>query len=145
MKKWISDFFLRGLTACGFGPMVLAVLYLILQRQGVILTLSVNEVCLGIISLTVLAFIAGGMNCIYQIERLPLMMAILIHGGVLYICYLATYLVNSWLERSITPILVFTGIFVLVYLVIWAVIYSVTRRNTEQINALLKKQQNVAE
>ena len=145
MKKWISDFFLRGLTACGFGPMVLAVLYLILQRQGVILTLSVNEVCLGIISLTVLAFIAGGMNCIYQIERLPLMVAILIHGGVLYICYLATYLVNSWLERSITPILVFTGIFVLVYLVIWAVIYSVTRRNTEQINALLKKQQNVAE
>ena len=145
MKKWISDFFLRGLTACGFGPMVLAVLYLILQRQGVILTLSVNEVCLGIISLTVLAFIAGGMNCIYQIERLPLMMAILIHGGVLYICYLATYLVNSWLERSITPILVFTGIFVLVYLVIWAVIYSVTRRNTEQINALLKKQQNAAE
>ena len=145
MKKWISDFFLRGLTACGFGPMVLAVLYLILQRQGVIQTLSVNEVCLGIISLTVLAFIAGGMNCIYQIERLPLMVAILIHGGVLYICYLATYLVNSWLERSITPILVFTGIFVLVYLVIWAVIYSVTRRNTEQINALLKKQQNVAE
>ena len=48
------------------------------------------------------------MNIIYQIERLPLMMAILIHGGVLYLCYLGTYLLNGWLERDITPILVFS-------------------------------------
>lgn len=141
MKKNILEFLRRGLVACGFGPIVLAVLYLILQRQAAVETLTVNEVCLGIFSLSALAFIAGGMNVIYQIERLPLMVAILIHGGVLYISYLLTYLLNGWLEWGITPILVFTGIFVLGYLAVWAVIYSVTRRNTERLNEVLKKKQ----
>ena len=30
MRKFILDFLRRGLIACGFGPMVLAILYLIL-------------------------------------------------------------------------------------------------------------------
>ena len=129
--------------ACGLGPIVLAVLYLILQQQGLLQTLTINQVCLGIFSLTALAFIAGGMNSIYQIERLPLMVAILIHGIVLYLSYLATYLLNSWLEWGIIPLLVFSGIFVIGYLVIWTIIYSIIRRNTKKVNeALKKKQQN---
>jgi len=141
MKKYILEFFRRGLTGCGFGPIVLAILYLILQRQGSVETLTVNQVCMGIFSLSALAFIAGGMNVIYQIERLPLMAAILLHGVVLYGSYLGTYLLNDWLEWSRTSILVFTGIFVLGYLVIWALIYSASRRNTKKLNALLEKKQ----
>ena len=76
---------------------------------------------------------------VYQMERLPLMLAILIHGSVLYVCYLITYLLNGWLEWGTGPILVFTGIFVFGYLVIWAVIYSIIRKNTETINEGLKK------
>ena len=139
MKKFILAFFHRGLVACGFGPIVLAVLYLILRQSVNLETLTVSEVCIGIFSLTALAFIAGGMNAVYQIERLPLMWAILIHGCVLYISYLATYLLNDWLERGIIPILVFSGIFVLGYLMIWAVIYSIIKRNTDIINEVLRK------
>ena len=139
MKRIVSEFFRRGLVAAGFGPIVLAVLYLFLQQQGAVEFLTVNEVCLGIFSLSVLAFIVGGINVIYQIEQLPLMVAILIHGGVLYICYLGTYLLNSWLECGVTPILVFTTIFVLGYFVIWAIIYSITKRRTEKLNELLQK------
>lgn len=142
MKRYIGNFVQRGLTACGFGPLVLAIIYLILQNQGIVQTLTVNEVCIGILSLSGLAFLAGGMNSIYQIEQLPLMVAILIHGGVLYIGYLGTYLLNGWLELGITPVLVFTGIFVVGYLVIWAIIYSIIKKNTDRINALLKKQQS---
>ena len=141
MKKNILEFFRRGFVACGFGPIVLAILYLILQRQAEIETLTVNQVCLGIFSLSALAFVAGGMNVIYQIERLPLMVAILIHGGVLYISYLVTYLLNNWLEWGAAPIIIFTGIFALGYLAIWAVIYSIIRRNTRKLNEMLKKQQ----
>ena len=119
MKNKMQEFIRRGLIACGFGPIVLAILYLILQRQGVIETLTVNEVCTGILSLSVLAFVAGGMNVIYQIERLPLMMAVLIHGLVLYCGYLATYLLNGWLVWGTAPIFVFSLIFVLGYVVIW--------------------------
>ena len=142
MKKTLLDFVRRGLTACGFGPVILAVIYWILHSRGLIESLTVNEVCTGICSLFVLAFIAGGMNCIYQIEKLPLMVAISIHGGVLYGCYLLTYLLNGWLEWGTTPILVFSGIFALGYLVIWAIIYSIIKRNTNKINELLKKQQS---
>ena len=141
MKRNILEFFRRGLAACGFGPMVLAVLYLILQRQGVIETLTVTEVCRGIFSLSALAFVAGGMNMIYQIERLPLMTAILIHGSVLYASYLGTYLLNGWLEGGTTPILVFSGIFIVGYLAIWAVIFSVTRRRTAQLNEMFWEKQ----
>ena len=146
MKKTVLEFIRRGLTTCGFGPLVLAVLYLILQRQIELETLTIPQVCTGIFSLTALAFIAGGMNVIYQIERLPLMAAVLIHGLVLYISYLGTYLINDWLERGTIPILVFTGIFVVGYLVIWAVICSIMKHKTAQINKILEeKQQNEKE
>ena len=145
MKKFVLDFLRRGLVACGFGPIVLAVLYLILQQCDAVETLTVNEVCIGIFSLTALAFIAGGMNAIYQIERLPLMVAVLIHGVVLYVSYLGTYLLNEWLDWGATPILVFSGIFVVGYLTIWAIIYSIIKRNTEKLNIILKQKQQGAE
>ena len=145
MKKFVLDFFRRGLMACGFGPMVLVILYLILQRQCDVTTLTVNEVCIGIISLTALAFIAGGLNSLYQIERLPLMIAVLIHGCVLYSSYLITYLINDWLAWGAIPILVFSGIFVVGYFVIWAIIYTIIKRNTERLNELLTQKQQAAE
>ena len=142
MKKNLLEFLRRGSIACGFGPVILATLYLILQLQGAITTLTVNQVCLGIFSLSALAFIAGGMNVIYQIERLPLAIAILIHGSVLYVSYLAVYLLNGWLAWGITPILVFSGIFVLGYLIVWMIIYSVTKKNTHKLNEQLQRQQH---
>ena len=145
MKQNFLAFLRRGLVACGFGPLVLAIFYLILQRHAGIETLTVHQVCTGIFSLSALAFIAGGMNVLYQMERLPLMVAILIHGIVLYVSYLGTYLLNDWLEWGTTPILVFSGIFVAGYLVIWAIIYAVTKRNTEKINQMLKQKQQRAE
>ena len=131
--------------ACGFGPIVLATLYLILQQTAAMDTVTVNQVCIGIFSITALAFVAGGMNVIYQIERLPLMVAIFIHGSVLYISYLVTYLLNDWLKWGAKPILVFSGIFVFGYLGVWAVIYSITKRNTDRINEMLKEKQRRTE
>ena len=139
MKKVILGFVRRGLISAGFGPIVLAILYLILQKQNLLDVLTVNQVSRGIFSLFVLAFIAGGMNVIYQMERLPLMIAILIHGGVLYVGYLCTYLVNNWLAFSVIPIVVFSAIFVVGYVVIWAAIYCIIKRNTGKLNEALKK------
>ena len=141
MKKVALGFLRRGVMSCGVGPIILAVLYLILHHNGVVENVSVKELCVGIFSLSALAFIAGGMNALYQLERLPLMAAILIHGSVLYVSYLVTYLVNGWLEWGRVPVLVFTGIFVVGYLVIWAVIYFVIKRKTKNLNKMLKEKQ----
>ena len=141
MKKFTLDFIRRGLMACGIGPIVLAVVYLVLQRHAGVETLTVDKVCTGIFSLTALAFVAGGMNAVYQMERLPLMVAILMHGVVLYLSYLVTYLLNNWLDWGAVPLLVFSGVFVAGYLVIWAVIYLFIRRKTAKLNQILMQKQ----
>ena len=144
MKRFVLEFLRRGAIASGIGPIVWAIIYMILQQVAEVEILTVNQVCIGIVSLTALAFLAGGMNALYQIERLPLLMAILIHGSVLYVSYLGTYLINDWLDFGIIPIIVFSAIFVVGYIVIWAIIYSIIKRNTAKLNEMLKqKQQSV--
>ena len=144
MKKFVFEFVRRGAIAMGRGPIVVSIVYIILQHTAAVDSLTVSQVCIGILSLSALAFIAGGMNAIYQIERMSLMTAILIHGVVLYIGYLGTYLLNDWLDFGVLPIIVFTAIFIVGYIVIWAIVYAIIIRNTAKLNEKLKKkQQNI--
>ena len=138
MKKFVKEFILRGLLAAGGGPIVLAIIYGILGKTGVISSLTPHEVCLGIISVTLLAFIVAGMNAIYQLEQLPLISAILLHGAGLYAAYILIYLINGWLQQQLIPIACFTGIFIAGYAVIWLIIYTVTRAKTQQLNKKLR-------
>ena len=137
MKKFLKEFLLRGLICTGGGPLVLAIIYGILGATGAVESFTPNEVCMGILSISLLAFIAAGMTAIYQMEQLPLPIAILLHGGALYIVYLLTYLINGWLKNSLTPILVFTGIFLAVYALIWLIIYRVEKAKARKINKML--------
>ena len=139
MKKFLSDFFLRGLVAGAFGPPLLAIIYWILGATGAVDNLSPSEVALGILTIELLAFVVGGMSAIYQQEQLPLATAILIHGGVLYITYIFIYLINGWLQQQIVPILVFSAIFLAGYGLIWAFIYLFNRRKTRKINRSLHR------
>ena len=139
MKKFWKEFFLRGLICASGGPIVLAIIYGILGATGAVEYFSPKEVCMGILTITLLAFIAAGMTAIYQMEQLPLPTMILLHGGALYIAYILTYLLNGWLHNSLVPILTFTGIFVAGYALIWLIIYSVTKAKTEALNKKLKE------
>ena len=137
MKKFFSDFFLRGLVAAAFGPPVLAIIYWILGRTGAVESFSPNGVALGILTIELLALVVGGMTTIYQQEQLSLASAILIHGGVLYVTYIVIYLINGWLQRQLKPILVFSGIFIAGYALIWLFIYWFNKRKTMKINQSL--------
>lgn len=139
MKQFWKDFLFRGLVSAAGGPLVLAIIYGILGATGKVTSLTPREVCLGILSITLLAFIVAGMTAIYQVEKLPLASAILIHGGVLYATYLLIYLINGWLQKGIIPIMVFTGIFLVVYILIWMVIYCTERAKIRKLNEIRKK------
>ena len=141
MKNFMLGFFRRGLVALGFGPMIVAAIYFCLEHRHLIETVTVREMYIAIFSSATLAFIAGGMNAIYQIEQLPLAVAILIHGIILYISYLYVYLLNGWLKWGFSPIAFFTLIFVLGYLLIWIVIYMTSRIRTKRINEQLAHNQ----
>lgn len=139
MNNHVKEFCKRGLVAAGGGPVILAIVYGILGKTGAVSALTPSEVCLGILTVTVMAFIAAGVTVVYQIEKLPLGWAIGIHGLVLYADYILIYLLNGWLKRQLVPVLIFTGVFVAGFAVIWLVIWLSTRKNTAQINKKLNQ------
>lgn len=138
IKKYYKEFLHRGLMVCGFGPIVLAIIYGILGACGVIDSLLPGMVTLGIITITVLAFLAAGITVVYKIEELPLPIAILLHGVILYVAYAIIYLINGWIKSGIIPFLVFTAIFAAGYLLVWIIVYFCTRNSIDKLNKKLK-------
>ncbi len=137
--RHIKTFLLHGLLTASGGPVVLVIIYGILGATGVTDALSPGAVCKGILTITVLAFLAGGIGVVYQIERLPLCWAVLIHGLVLYAAYILTYLVNGWLASQWAAVAIFTACFVSGYAIIWGIIYLTVRHSTAKLNERLNK------
>ncbi len=137
MKKYVKEFFLRGMVACWGGPVILAIIYGTLGATGVADALTPMEVCKGILTITLMAFLAAGITVVYQIEELPLFPAILLHGIVLYLDYLMIYLVNGWIADGLQPLLIFTGVFVAGYALVWLIIYCITRHQARQVSRKL--------
>ena len=131
----LRKFCTRGASFAWGGPVILAVIWAILKATGNIDSLTVDEVVLGIISTTVMAFIAAGISFVYQIETLPKSFAALIQGTVLYVDYMGIYLLNGWLPVS--QILTFTLIFAAVFIVIWLCIYIPMKHKVDKMNNTL--------
>ena len=143
MKKYVLEFVQRGLMVAAGGPVVLAIIYGILGATGVIDTLTPWEVCKGILSITLMAFIVAGITTIYTVERLPLISAILIHAGVLYLDYLMIYLVNNWLARDLTAFGIFTVFFAVGFALIWICIYVHTKAKADKLNRKLNPEKGM--
>ena len=136
MKKHIKEFCLRGMLFAWSGPVILAIVWMCLQRAGMVADLTVNEVALGIFSTTVLAFIAAGVSIVYRIEHLPKAFAGLLQAAVLYIDYLGFYLLNGWIPLH--RIWFFTGIFIVGFAVIWFSIYLPIRIKVRKMNQMIE-------
>ncbi len=139
MKKCILDFMKRGLLASAGGPLVMAIVFFILGCNGTVETLDVFDVVKGILSVTLMAFIAAGITAVYQIEQLPLPIAIGLHCIALYFDYLLIYLFNGLLLNQLVPILIFTGSFLIGFAVIWLFVWLNIRKKTSTLNSKLHK------
>ena len=135
MKKHIMEFCKRGLMFAWGGPVITALIWYFLWKTGKIESLSVQEAFTGVLTTSVLAFIAAGITIVHQIETLPKLTAALIQGAVLYVDYLVFYLINGWITAD--KILIFTVIFALGFVAIWACIYIPTRIRVEKMNRRL--------
>ena len=62
MKQYCLTFLKRGLLAASGGPLILAMIYDILGANGQVTSLAPGEVCMGIVTVTLLAFIAAGIG-----------------------------------------------------------------------------------
>lgn len=145
MKKYIKKFVARGLFVCGLGPIALAIVYAVLNATGAVSEMSVSEMVIGIVSVTVLAFIAGGISMIYEVERLPIAIAALIHAGVLYLDYVVIYLINGWLKEGVVPFVIFTSCFFAGFALVWLIIYLTSKKSTDEVNMALSSMQSEEE
>lgn len=138
MKNFLKGFCDRGMKFAWGGPVVMGIVLLCIQAAGTEVNLTVNQAALGIMTTTLMAFIAAGISVVYQMENLPKAFAGLIQAAVLYIDYLGIYLLNGWLPVS--KVGMFTLIFVIGFAAIWFSIYIPTKRKVEKMNQLLKQQ-----
>ena len=140
MKKYVKQFCIRGLMWAWVGPVIMAIVWMALHGAGVITSLTVNQVVLGIFTMTVMAFIAAGISIVYQIETLPKAFAGLIQAAVLYIDYLGFYLINGWIP--VNKIWIFTLIFVGCFTVIWFIIYITVKMKVDKMNKTMESRPN---
>ncbi|MBQ8324771.1 MAG: DUF3021 domain-containing protein [Clostridia bacterium] len=137
MKGLWKEFFRRGMLFGGFGPLIMGVVYGVLSLTVEEFTLTGGEACLGVFSTYLLAFVHAGVSVFNQVPTWSLGKCAFYHCGALYLAYVTCYLINGWLTFSLRVLLLFTGIFLLGYLVIWLVIYFTLRRLSKRLNKQL--------
>ena len=134
----IRDFFHRGFLFGGFGPIILSIIYLVLQRTIEDFSLNGAEVCLGIVSVYLLAFIHAGSGVFHQIESWSPAKSCLCQLALLYAAYVLCYVLNDWLPFEPLAIAVFTAIFVVGYGVICLTVYLSIKAYAKRLNRSLR-------
>ena len=138
MNKYLISFLHRGLIFGGFGPIILGLVFLLIELSGIELALSGKEICLAIISTYFIAFIQAGASIFNQIEHWPLAKSLFFHFFSLFAVYSLAYFINSWIPFEPLVILSFSAIFVLVYFAVWFTVYFSVKAYTKKLNNSLK-------
>ena len=92
---------------------------------------------IAIISGYLLAFIQAGVTIFNQIENWSIYKSLLFHLGSLYLAYLGSYLINSWIPFDWMVVLIFTIVFVLTFFIIWGIVYFVVKHTAKELNKKL--------
>ncbi|MBP3940879.1 MAG: DUF3021 domain-containing protein [Christensenellaceae bacterium] len=138
MNKYFKEFLRRGLIFGGFGPIILGIIYAILDSTIENFALSGNQILIAILSVYLLAFVQAGASVFNQIESFSLPKSLFCHLGLLYAAYTICYLVNNWIPFDPKVILIFTAIFLAAYLTIWAIVYLSVKKASSKLNAKLQ-------
>ncbi len=134
----VKEFFRCGLMFAGFGPVIMGIVYLILQLTLEDFTLNGVEVFTAILSTYLLAFVHAGASVFNRIESWPLAKSLFCHFGVLYLAYALCYVANSWIPFEPAVLGIFTAVFVGVYFVVWFIVYLCVKTAEKRLNQKLK-------
>ncbi len=135
--SYVKTFLHRGLLFGGFGPIVAGIVYAILQHTVSEFSLTGTQVCLAIVSTYLLAFLQAGASVFNQIEEWPLTKSLFFHFFTLYLAYSLCYVLNTWIPFEPIILLIFSGIFIVTYFVIWAIVYGMVKQTSRALNQKL--------
>lgn len=134
MNKYVKDFLMRGMLFGGFGPLILGIIYAVLQRTLSDFSLNGTQVFLGIISTYFLAFVQAGASVFNQIEEWPVAKSLLCHFSLLYVAYVLCYLINTWIPFIPTVIGIFTLVFIVAYFAVWFTVVLCIKIASKKMN-----------
>lgn len=137
MNVYVKNFLHRGLLFGGFGPIVLGIVYAILQATVTDFSLTGGQVLLAIVSTYLLAFLQAGTSVFNQIEHWPLAKSLLCHFATLYAAYSLCYVGNTWIPFEPAVLLIFTAIFVGGYFLIWGTVLLCIKAVSRKMNEKL--------
>ena len=117
-----------------------------LSSSYVLVTLSVlsnNAVMSGeelleqIIIASILGIVIGLLSFIYDIERLPFMIQLILHLAAVTLCVIVAGYFGRWFEHSgITYVLIAEAI---IYCIVWCIIYVLQLIDIAEINHAIQK------
>lgn len=137
MNKYVKEFLHRGLIFGGFGPVVVGIVFAILQYTVEGFSLGGTQVLLAIVSTYMLAFIQAGVTVFNQIEHWGTVKSLLCHFGSLYVAYSVCYVANSWIPFEPMVLVIFTLIFAVMFFAIWTTVYLSVRAVSKKFNKKL--------
>ena len=138
MNRYAKEFFFRGLIFAGFGPIIMGIIYAILQNSLPDFSLSGSEVCLAILSVYGLAFLQAGTSVFHQIEHWSLPKALAAHFSTLYVAYVGCYLINRWIPFRAEVLAIFTAVFAGSYGIIVLIVSLSVRAVQKKLNEKLR-------
>jgi preprotein translocase subunit SecY len=140
MNKYLKEFLHRGLMFGGFGPIVAAIVFFILELTLENFSITGTQIFAAVLSTYLLAFVHAGASVFNQIEHWPLAKSLGFHFLTLFVAYSLCYVANSWIPFDPMVILIFTVIFVVAYLIIWVTVYLIVRATAKNLSKKVKTQ-----
>ena len=137
MNKYVKNFLQRGIAFGGFGPVILAIIYAILEKTVPDFTITGYEICLGIISTYILAFVQAGVTVFNQIEHWSVPKSLFFHFISLFAAYSLCYVANSWIPFEPMVLFIFSLIFIISFFTIWGIVYFSVKSLSKKLNKKL--------
>ena len=122
----------------GFGPIVMGIVFFIIEKTVDGVSFNATEVLLAIVSAYLLAFIQAGATIFNQIEDWPLPKSLLCHFVSLYIAYSGCYLLNTWIPFEPMVLVIFSVAFTATFFIIWLIVYLSVKTVSRKMNSKLR-------
>lgn len=139
MNKYFKEYCLRGLIFGGFGPIICGLVYMIISLTNTKLELTGTQIFIAILTSYLLGFVSAGSSIFEQIESWSIFKSLVFHLLSIYLVYLFTYLVNSWIPLDFKIILIFSLCVIGGFLIIWFIVFLITYINSKRLNEKLSK------
>lgn len=138
MNRYLKDFLHRGLIFGGFGPIVVAIVFMCISLADRGFSLTASQILLATVSSYLLAFVQAGVTVFNQIEHWSTVKSLLCHFVTLYATYSVCYVVNSWIPFEPMVLVIFSVIFAVLFFVIWTIVYLSVKATSKKFNSQLK-------